>query len=106
MIASNNQQPAAIRCQAVTEDDIMPTHQHAISLTFEHCASDHWTNIGRVIALLPQLQTLVLLHCATTDTLYETLSKSKSLLRLRIGTCYLTQNIAALRRRGYNISRR
>ena len=88
MIANtSHQQPVVISHQPITVAAILPAHQHATSITLEHCTSRSWKQIGKALASLPQLQTLSLLHCNTGNDLYQELSKNKSLLRLRSGTC-------------------
>lgn len=87
MIASIDHQPIVLRGLAISKKDILPVHQHATSLIFENCTSTVWDTIGRAIASLPQLQTLALLHCNPIHDFYEELSLSKSLLRMRVGTC-------------------
>ncbi len=87
MIANTSHQPVVIRNQSLTAATILPHHQHATSITLDHCTMSLWKQIGKALASLPQLETLILLHCDSGDVLCLELSNSKSLLRLRSGTC-------------------
>ena len=49
---------------------------------------------------MPQLQTLALLHSNAGDILYYELSKSKSLLRLRSGTCLINAEYCGITEKG------
>lgn len=87
MISNSSCQPVVINHKSITVATILPTHQHATSIILEHCTSREWKKVGKALASLQELQALALLHCNTSYVLCHEMSQSKSLLRLRIGTC-------------------
>lgn len=85
MLTNTSHESVSIVNQTVTAKTILPAHRHSISVTLSHCTSKSWSQVGKALASLSQLQTLALLDCNTGDALFLELCNSRSLLRLRIG---------------------
>jgi hypothetical protein len=72
-----------IHNRAITAEDI-PNQSKTTSLVISQCTSSSWNHIGRALATLRQLHTLVVTQCNTDDDFYEALSTSVSIVRLHI----------------------
>lgn len=94
------EQSAIISHQDITVDSILPEHKNLTSLTIEHCTSKVWKKVGKALASLWTLQSLTLLHCNTKDDFCRELTKSKCLLRLRMGTCLLDEENCGITEEG------
>lgn len=94
MIVDTDQRSLTVSHATITADALLPAHhQQATSITLENCTSNEWSSVGKALASLPQLKTLVLLRCDAGDILCKELAVNQSLLQLRIGKDLLTQNI-------------
>lgn len=80
MIATEQQ--IIIDNRILTAENALLIHEHVTSVTFDNCASDEWLLIGYQLASLPQLYTLRLLQCNSSNSILEGLVASSSLLRL------------------------
>lgn len=80
-------QPIYVSHRAVTAKIIMSAHSNPTSTVLQHCTSTQWETIGRVLASRPQLLFITLMHCNVGDAFCRELSSSKSLQRLRMGSC-------------------
>lgn len=99
MIAGKTDSGIAISHETVTADSVLSACASAVSIMLEHCTSEDWAAVGKVLASLPQLSSLTLQCCNTGDAICWPVSQSQSLLRLRICTSQMTQHNVAYRNR-------
>lgn len=71
----------------------LPDSRDLVSLTFRHCTSKSWSKIGRELASITTLRSLVLSNCNVGDAFCQELSAREYLSCLRLGICSLdTEN--------------
>lgn len=85
MIAHNTYHFLLLNRHVITDETLLPAYKHVTEITLQYCTSKSWGRVGKVLACLPRLRILTLLHCSIGDELCEELRESKSLQRLRMG---------------------
>jgi hypothetical protein len=74
--------------------DLATIYLIATDVSFIRCRSNDWAEIGKGLAIFPQLDILSVEHCDSEDSLCVDLCNSKSLTSVRMGELCVTQKTA------------
>jgi hypothetical protein len=86
--------------RTVSVSDLATISSIVTDVSFIRCRSKEWMEIGKRLALLPQLHLVSTEHCDCEDSLCVSIYDSKSLMSLRMGKIYMfLRELSRLRQR-------
>jgi hypothetical protein len=90
------------RDQTVDVFDLATISSIVTDISFVNCYSKEWIEIGKLLAIMPQLNTLSVEHCDSEDSLCVSICGSKSLTSVSMGKLFATQKAATSPTKGSN----